>query len=148
MVIAAGAYYRVQTVHTNTSGAVRSTYCVDYAHPLSKSIGVTATKILNHLHASGRQSAKEIASATGKHRSTITRQLAKLIDQELVIKNGDTYHAVRLDTVEEMQYLRQSGAYSEQIKLRERHDLDRALFALNPILAHLFKKNEKKQEAQ
>ena len=148
MVIAAGAYYLVHKVHTNTTGAVRSTYCLSYAHPLSKSLGTTATDILNHLHASGQQSAKDITAAIGKHRSTITRQLAKLISHNLVCKNDEiTYSACNLSITQQTNIIRDTGAYSADIQLAARHQRERALFALNPILTHLFQKNRRKLEA-
>lgn len=147
MVIAAGNYYLVQNMHTKTTGAVRSTYCADIAHPLSKAIGITATEILNHLHTSGAATTTQIADAIGKHRTTITRHLAKLAAHNLVKKSGDSYTAIEPDTTQEIDIIRSTGTYHEQLIQKQQHDRERALFALNPILQHLLTKNKNKQEA-
>ncbi|PSN80986.1 hypothetical protein C8B47_03665 [filamentous cyanobacterium CCP4] len=145
MVISAGAYFSVHKVHTNTAVAVRSTYCLSYAHPLSKSIGTTATDILNHLHANGAQSIKQIASAIDKHRTTATRHLAKLQSHNLVCKDDNLYCICPITTSDEISIIRDTGAYATQHELEERHDRERALFALNPILAYLYEKNNKQE---
>lgn len=145
MLISVGEYYvkkDVHKVHTNTAGALRSSYCLSYAQPLSKTIGITATDILNHLHQYPNQSVAQISKTIGIHRTTTTRHLATLQSHNLVCKSGKTYCICPTTTTQETDIIRDTGAYTNAQDLADRHDHDRALFALNPILEHLYNKNQ------
>jgi hypothetical protein len=150
MVIAAGAFFQVQNVHTKQQGALRSSYCGHFAQlSESQALGKTGLAILQAIRiVPTPQRPDTIAASFGIHRTTASRHLKRLHSLGLLIihPNG-AYSAATTSASHEAEICRQTGAYKSDIERQIRFDMERAQFALMPVLEYLFVKNQRKQEA-
>ncbi len=148
MVLSCGDAWFMQEYHINTAGSVRSTYCGTFAHLYQSIIGDTGLAILEILQ-DATQSIKEIAREIGKHGSTVSRKIKQLISLGLATETVKyRYSALVLSIFEHHAIIAKTEAHSANIALQERFDIERAQFALNPILHYLWKQNEKTKEQQ
>lgn len=145
MVIGAGQFFCVQEWNTKQQCSVRSTYCVNLAHPLSESValGITATNILGLLRQQNQlMTTAAITKNFDWHRTTTTRNLHKLMDAGLIERKGNSYRAVAVSPAEEQALVMDSGAYAADKARREQVARDRAMFALGKILDYLWNRNQ------
>jgi DNA-binding MarR family transcriptional regulator len=149
MAIAAGAFFQVQRVHTKQQGALRSSYCGHFAQLAeSTALGRTGLDILQAIRiVPTPQTPKDISATLGIHRTTASRHMKRLEELGLLISVNGGYIAQSISPAQEAEICRQTGAYKSDVERQMRIDLDRATFALMPILKFLYDKNKRMQEA-
>jgi DNA-binding transcriptional ArsR family regulator len=148
-VIQAGAFFLVQNPYTKQQGALRSSYCGDFAQLHERqALGTTGAAILKAIRiVQTPQSPTAIASKMGIHRTTASRHLKRLEELNLVIEQDGAYFAATTSASHEAEICRITGAYKSDIERQVRFDQERATFALMPILEYLYLKNQRQQEA-
>lgn len=147
-VIQAGAYFLVQNHHTKQQGALRSSYCGDFAQLHEKqALGATGAAILKALSSSHIPLKPEtIALHLGIHRTTASRHMKRLRSLGLLHFHSDgAYTAAAISASQEAEICRQTGAYKSDIERQMRFDTERATFALMPVLEYLYLQNQKQE---
>lgn len=130
---------RKSTPHNGTFSSPLGRWCslarfLDSPLAEAQSIGKGATLTLRLLQQTDTPlTVADIASVTGVTQSTARRRIARLIKYNLVQRAGWQIRAVATDSTQEHRLAIQTGAFRAENRRKNRHALDRALFALKPI---------------
>lgn len=128
LVLNAGSFFMLQKDTLKQHFSIRSMYCGHFANAilnlLKEKIGATPWA-----------DSTFIAATVGCHATTASRNLKKLVDAGLVVQAGELFRAVD-------GYVLDRATYAADVARQARFDRERAMFALNPILEYLWKKNQ------